>query len=97
MCLFYSVLALFGPRLAVLIWWIIRPGYYMSVFQTWVWPFLGLIFAPWTTLMYLLVYGNNGIVGFDWVWVGLAVLFDLATYGGSAYGNRERIPGYSGN
>ena len=96
MCCFFSTLVLFGPRMAVLIWWLIRPAYYMLVFKTWFWPFLGLIFLPWTTLMYLIVYGVNGIVGFDWVWLGLALVADLASYGGSAYGNRERIPGYGG-
>jgi hypothetical protein len=91
MCCFFSTLLLFGPRLAVLIWWLIRPGYYALVFRTWIWPLLGLIFLPWTTLMYLIVFGANGIVGFDWVWLGLALIADLASYGGSAYGNRSRF------
>jgi hypothetical protein len=91
MCCFFSTLLLFGPRLVVLIWWLIRPGYYMLVFRTWIWPLLGLIFLPWTTLMYLIVFGANGIVGFDWVWLGLALIADLASYGGSAYGNRSRF------
>jgi hypothetical protein len=43
--------------------------------------------------MYLIV-GGGGIVGFDWVWLGLALVADLASYGGGAYGNRDRIPGY---
>ncbi len=90
MCCFFTTLLLFGPRLAVLIWWLIRPGYYMLVFNTWIWPLLGLIFLPWTTLMYLIV-GGNGIIGFDWVWLGLAVLADLGSYGGGAYGNRDRM------
>lgn len=94
MCCFFSTLVLLGPRIAVLTWWFIRPVYYMAVFKTWIWPLLGLIFLPWTTLMYLVVYGVNGIVGFDWVWLGLALLTDLASFGGSAYGNRERVPGY---
>jgi len=96
MCCFFTTLLLFGPRLAVLIWWLFRPAYYMFVFQTWIWPLLGLIFLPWTTLMYLIVYGANGITGFDWIWLGLAFLADLASYGGGAYGNRSRIPGYGG-
>jgi hypothetical protein len=36
----------------------------------------------------------GGIFGFDWVWIGLAVLADIASYTGGAYGNRNRIPGY---
>jgi hypothetical protein len=54
---------------------------------------LGVIFLPWTTLMITFVCGANGLVGFDWVWVGLAVAADIATYTGHAY-KRKEIPGY---
>jgi hypothetical protein len=94
MCCFFTTLVLAGPRLAFLIWWLIRPVYINLVFKTWIWPLLGLIFLPWTTLMYAIVYGANGIVGFDWIWLALALVADLASYGGGAYGNRDRIPGY---
>jgi hypothetical protein len=93
MCCFITTLFLLGPRVAVLIWWLIRPVYFMTVFNTWIWPLLGLIFLPWTTLMYVIV-SPLGIVGFDWLWIGLAVLADLSTYAGGGYGNRDRIPGY---
>ena len=92
MCCFITALVMLGPRLVVLIWWFIRPAYYLFAFNnSWLWPILGVIFLPWTTLMYLLVFGVNGIVGFDWVWLGLAFLADLASYGGGAYGNRDRF------
>jgi len=54
---------------------------------------LGFLLAPWTTLMYVVV-APAGIDGFDWFWIGLAVLADLASYAGSAYGGRGRVPGY---
>jgi hypothetical protein len=94
MCCFFTTLVLLGPRFAILIWWLIRPTYYNLVFNTWIWPLLGLIFLPWTTLMFLIV-GGSPLVGFDWVWMGLAVIADIASYAGGAYGNRERIPGIS--
>jgi hypothetical protein len=94
MCCFFTTLLLLGPRFAVLIWWLIRPVYFNAVFTTWIWPLLGIIFLPWTTLMYLIL-GGTPIVGFDWVWLGLALAADLASYGGGAYGNRDRIPGTS--
>ena len=96
MCCFFTTLLLLGPRFAVLIWWLIRPVYVNAVFNTWIWPLLGIIFLPWTTLMYLIV-GGGGIVGFDWVWLVLAIVADLASYGGGAYGNRDRIPGTTSN
>jgi hypothetical protein len=54
MCCFLVALFAFGPRLAFLIYWLLQPAYISSVFNTWIWPLLGLIFLPWTTLMYAL-------------------------------------------
>ena len=93
MCCFFLSLLFLGPRFAFLVYWLIRPAYINTVFNTWIWPLLGLIFLPWTTLMWVLVYGANGIVGFDWVWVGLALVGDIATYTSGAY-KRKTIPGY---
>jgi hypothetical protein len=35
------------------------------------------------------------VEGFDWIWLGLSVLVDIACYSGGGYGNRNRMPGYS--
>jgi hypothetical protein len=65
--------------------------------SSFIWPALGIIFLPWTTLMYLIVWSPvTGIYGLDWLWLVLAVLADLSTYAGGGYGNRDRIPGYAG-
>lgn len=94
MCCFFSTLLFFGPRLGFLVYWLLPIGRLRIAvaFNTWIWPLLGLIFLPWTTLMYVLVFP---IVGFDWLWLGLAFAADLASYGGGVY-NRQRVPGYSG-
>ena len=69
----------------------------LGAFQTWIWPLLGLIFLPWTTLMYVIVApgGINGL--WEWLFIGLAVIADIGSYTGGGYGNRRRIPGYSGD
>jgi hypothetical protein len=59
-----------------------------------VWPLLGFLFFPWTTLMYVAV-APAGVSGFDWLWIVIAVLVDIASYTGGAYGNRDRIRSYS--
>ena len=94
MCCFVTTLVLLGPRFAILIWWLMRPVYFNTIFNTWIWPLLGLIFLPWTLLMYVII-GYNGITGFDWIWLGLALIFDIANYTGGAYGNRDRFSGLS--
>jgi hypothetical protein len=93
MCCAFTTLVLLGPRFFLAIWWLFRPVLFNAMFSTWIWPLLGIIFLPWTLLMYLIV-GGQGIVGFDWVWLGLAFIADIASYSGGAYGNRDRIPGY---
>lgn len=96
MCCFFTTLVLLGPRMGVLFWWLVNPLRFDLAFTNFIWPLLGLIFLPWTTLMYLIVWSPvTGIYGFDWVWLALAFFSDVASYAGSGYGNRERIPGYA--
>ena len=93
MCCLFTTMALFGPRLAIIVWGIIQPARWELAFSTFIWPLLGFLFLPWTTLMYVAV-SPSGVTGFDWFWMILAVVVDLASYSGSAYGNRDRIKGY---
>jgi hypothetical protein len=90
MCCLLATLFAFGPRLAILVWWLINPGYIDRGIDSWILGILAWLFLPWTLLMYLLVY-PNGIVGFDWILLGLGVLADLASYSSGAYGNRRRF------
>ena len=91
MCCIFTTLVLLGPRIAALIWWLINPIRWQLAFESAIWPILGVIFVPWTTLMYVLV-APGGVVGFDWLWIGLAVLSDIGMYAGGGIGNRDRIP-----
>jgi hypothetical protein len=94
MCCFWTTLVLLGPRAGILIWWLINPLRWQLTFPSFIWPLLGFLFLPWTTLMYVLV-APAGIFGLDWLWLGLAVIADISMHAGGAYGNRERVPGYS--
>ena len=78
------LLSAFAPRLIVVFAWIARPAYFDAVFDTWIFPLLGLIFLPFTTLIWLLVGAPpQGVAGLDWLWVVLAVLLDLSHYANS--------------
>ena len=89
-CLFTSIL-LVGPRLGLLVWWIINPIYVNAAFDSWFWGFLGWLLLPWTTLMYIAIY-PGGIIGFDWILLGLGVFADMFSYFGG-YQNRQYVPG----
>jgi hypothetical protein len=94
-CLFLIFAGAF-PRFAVLFMWIARPQMFMSAFGgSWFIPLLGILFLPLTTLMYVLLWSSNGIVGFDWFWLVLAFFLDLGGIASSSYANRDRVPGYS--
>ena len=43
------LLSAFAPRLIVVFAWIARPVYFDAVFDTWIFPLLGLIFLPFMT------------------------------------------------
>jgi hypothetical protein len=92
-CLFV-LFAAFAPRLLLILAWIARPNLMDSVFDTVLLPILGIIFLPFTTLMYVLLYlsGTNGVDGADWLWLAIAVVLDLSHYAGS-YTQRDQIPG----
>ncbi|GHE46882.1 hypothetical protein GCM10017673_55940 [Streptosporangium violaceochromogenes] len=92
-CLFAIFAGLF-PRLAVFIIWVARPNLVSSAFDTWIWPLLGLIFLPFTTLMYIVLYvPGAGLRGGDWFWIALAVVLDLFHWAGTV-GQRRMLPGY---
>lgn len=94
MCCLLAALALFGPRVGFLVYWLIPYGQLRirTAFDGWVLPLLGLIFLPWTTFAYTLVFP---VFGLDWVWLALAVVADLAAFGASA-ARRKDVDFYQG-
>ncbi len=98
MCCFFLALVLLGPRIMGAFWWLFRPGLWNLAFKDWalvwwLWPVLGLIFLPWTTIMFVIV-SPGGVTGLDWLWLGLMVAADVVSYGGGA--GRRQLPGYEG-
>ena len=77
-CLFALFAGLF-PRLALFIVWVARPALVAAAFSTWLIPLLGIIFLPFATLMYVILYTPGfGLTAWEWFWVILAGIFDLA-------------------
>ena len=90
-----ALLAGMAPRLVLILAWIFGSRWEV-VFDGWIVPVLGIIFLPYTTVMYLLVWSPAGISGFDWVWLGLGVVLDLMKWGLIGQ-NRKAVPGYPEN
>jgi hypothetical protein len=95
MCCLFTVLVFLGPRAGILVWWLLDQTRWQLAFANFSFlvPLLGFIFIPWTTIMYVLVF-PGGVTGFDWVWLGLGLLADIAWWSGAA--GRKRVPGYTG-
>lgn len=90
-CLFTLIIML-SPRFGIILLWaftdIVARAYSGIIL-----PLLGLVFAPWTTLFYMLV-ASTGKVNFGgWLFVGIGVLMDLANYAQS-YTVRGQTPYY---
>jgi hypothetical protein len=106
MCCITTIVLVFGSRIALLFWWLVDQPLFALAFKNWsnlgglalpgwVWPLLGAIFVPWTTLAYLFLF-PGGIVGYEWIVLGVAFLVDMAGHSGSYY-HRNRFPSYRRN
>jgi hypothetical protein len=90
-CLF-AVFAGIFPRLGLFIIWVVRPRIVDAAFDTWIWPLLGIVFLPFATLIYVILYQAGGLTGWEWFWVGVAALFDLAHWSASLASRRRGAP-----
>jgi len=88
-CCFFASLMVFGPRFAILVWWLLDPIRWQATFSSFFIPLLGFLFLPWTTLSYVAV-APGGVVFFDWIIIGLGLVIDIASYSSSEYGRRQR-------
>ena len=87
-CLFLLLMML-SPRLGIVFLWAFT-DYVQRWFTTWVWPLLGLVFLPWTTLMYVLVtVPVGGITWWGWLFVALGHLSDIGSHV-NTYANRNQ-------
>lgn len=97
-----GVLLLAGaPRVALALWWFVDPMRVDSPFShwsttvgsfhapVWIWPLLGLLVVPWTTVAFIFV-SPGGITMLEWFVLGIALLLDLGTHGGGGRYYQQR-------
>ncbi len=81
MCCLALSMAFVGPRFAFLLVWIFDTSRVNAAYSSFIWPLLGLLFAPWTILAYTIAWGPlHGVSGAGWALVVLGVILDLVTY-----------------
>ena len=83
-----------APRLFLVIAWLFADRWPVVWGDAWLAPLLGIIFLPYTTVMYLLAWTPIGISGTLWLWILLGLFLDLTHYVQAAQ-NCDRVPGLS--
>jgi hypothetical protein len=77
-------LALMAPRFVIVLV-VLFSDYLGRAYETLLWPLIGFLFMPLTTLTYAWAINSRGSVeGFQLVIVVVAILLDLGLIGGSA-------------
>jgi hypothetical protein len=88
---FVGCLALAMPRFAIVMV-VVFSDYIGRAFQTTLWPLLGFLVMPLTTLAYAWAINSRGSAqGIHLVVVVVAVLIDLGLIGGSASRRRSNV------
>ena len=100
MCCLTTLFLVLVSRAGIVYWWLANPQAHDLPFRGWVvpglpalpgwlWTLVGAILLPWTTVAYLFLF-PNGIVGYEWILLGVAFLVDLAGHGGTYRQRRKR-------
>jgi hypothetical protein len=84
---FLAGVGLFLPRLVIIIL-LIAGDYLGRAYDTMLWPILGFLFMPYTTLAYAACMNEGGgVQGWWWALMAVAVMLDLSSLFG---GDRAR-------
>lgn len=75
-----------APRVVLILAWIFSDRWPLVWEGNWIIPLLGIIFLPYTTIMYLLTVtvtpaGLLPLAGTDWLWILLGLFLDLMKWG----------------
>lgn len=92
---FVGCLALAFPRVALALVWLFGPiGYLSRPFPGEIWPILGFVFLPTTTLAFAFATNSlahgGALSPFGWLLVIIALVMDLGLLGGGGHAARRR-------
>ena len=79
-----------APRVVLILAWIFSDRWPLVWQDNWIMPLLGIIFLPYTTIMYLLTWTlTGGISGWDWLWIILGLFLDFMKWSQMIANRRE--------
>jgi hypothetical protein len=82
-----------APRAVLILAWLFSDRWNIVWQGNVILPILGIVFLPFTTVMYMLTWTVTGIQGWDWLWIVLGFFIDITNWAQGA-ANRRQIPGY---
>jgi len=86
-----ALIAVFFPRVIIVLLFLFNQPWLSGPYETVLWPVLGFIFAPFTTLAYALALNQAGeLNGLYLLVFVIAVLMDLGAWGGGPVAKRQR-------
>jgi hypothetical protein len=88
-----AVLAAVVPRVLVLLGWYNDQAAWNDAFGSPVWLLLGFLFVPWTTFFFAL-FAPSGFGGLSLVVLLVALVVDVATWGGGVLGSRKQVSSF---
>lgn len=85
------ILVIISPRLAMLLIWLVS-DWVDRAFNGWLIPVLGVIFLPWTTVLYTVGYVLSGDAAAPWGILGIFIglFLDIALHARSATMGKAR-------
>lgn len=91
---FIGCLALAFPRLALFLVWFFGNDYLTRAFDSFLWPLLGFLFLPLTTLTFAYAHNSLGpggqVTPLGWLLTGIALMVDIGLIGGGHTQYRRR-------
>lgn len=70
-----------APRLVLILAWIFSDRWDLVWRGDVIVPLLGILFLPFTTIMYMLTWTfTSGVEGIDWMWILLGLLLDITKW-----------------
>ncbi len=85
------LLVIISPRLAMLLLWLVT-DWVDRAFSGWLIPVLGVIFLPWTTVLYIVGFVASGDAAAPWGILGIFIglFLDVALHARSATMGKAR-------
>lgn len=85
------LVAMLTPRVAMAFIFFLRKEWFTQAYETVLWPVLGFLFMPYTTLAYMAGKVNAGQIVDGWlVLLIVAVVVDIGHWGGGSQAARRR-------